>query len=47
MDNYIELAIPRSRDQLHNVANAVMTGIHDVFPPEKDHNEDEYPSRKF
>ena len=35
MDNYIVLAIPRSRSQLHNVANSIMTGIHDVFLPYK------------
>ena len=32
----IALAIPRSHDQLHHVANAIMIGIHDVFPPDKD-----------
>ena len=36
MDDYIALSIPRSQDQLHHVANAIMTGIHDVFPPDKD-----------
>ena len=40
MDNYIMLAIPRIRDQLHHVTNAVMTDIHDVFPPDKDDDED-------
>ena len=34
MDNYIVLSIPRIQDQLHNVANAIMTGIHDVFSPD-------------
>ena len=32
----IVLAISRSQDQLHNVAKAILTGIHDVFPPNKD-----------
>ena len=36
MDDYISLVIPRSQDQLHHVANAIMTGIWDVFPPDKD-----------
>ena len=36
MDDYIVLAIPKIQDQLHHVANAIMTGIHDVFPPDKD-----------
>ena len=40
MDDYISLAIPRSRYQLDHVSNTIMTGIHDVFPPEKYVNED-------
>ena len=36
MDDYIVLAIPRIQDQLHHVTSAMMTGIHDVFPLEKD-----------
>ena len=36
MDDYILLAIPKIQDQLHHVANAIITGIHDVFPPDKD-----------
>ena len=39
MDYYIALDTPRRQDQLHNVANEIMTGIHDVFPPEKDDKE--------
>ena len=39
MDDYIMLAIPRSQAQLHQVANAVITGIRDVFPPDKDDEE--------
>ena len=31
MDDCIVLSVSRSRDQLHHVANAIMTGIHDVF----------------
>ena len=33
MGDYIVLEIPRRRDKLQHVANAIMTGIHDVFPP--------------
>jgi hypothetical protein len=33
MDDYIGLAIPTSRHQLLHYSNAVMYGIHDVFPP--------------
>ena len=40
MDDYIALAIPRIQDQLHHVANTIMKGIHDVFPPDKDDKED-------
>ena len=40
MDDYIVLAIPNSQDQQHNVANAIMTGIHDMFPLDKDDKED-------
>ena len=35
-DDYIMLAIPRSQYQLNHVANAIMTGIRDVFPSDKD-----------
>ena len=47
MDDYIALDIPRSQDQLHNVENAVMTGIHDVFPPDKDDKEDAISLKKI
>ena len=40
MENYIALDIPRIRDQLHNFSNAVVTGIHDVFAPDKDDEKD-------
>ena len=38
-DDYIVLAIPKIQDQLHHVAEARMTGRHDVFPPDKDNKE--------
>ena len=39
-DDYIALDIRRREDQLHHVANAIMTVIHDVFPLDKDDKED-------
>ena len=39
MDDYIALDIPRIHDQLHHVTNAIMTGVHYVFPPYKDDKE--------
>ena len=47
VENYIALAIPRSRSQLHYVANILMTGIHDVFSPYKDEDEDAIYLKKF
>ena len=47
MDDYIELAIPRSQDQLHHVANAIITGIHDVFSPYKYYKEDAIPLKNI
>ena len=47
MDDYIVLAIPKIQDQLHHVANAIMTGIHDVFPPDKDDKEDAISLKKI
>ena len=39
-DDYIELALPRSRDQLNHIANTIITGINYVFPPYKNDDED-------
>ena len=47
MDNYIALAIPRIQYQLHHVANDIITGIYDVFPPENIIRKMRSPSRKF
>ena len=35
MDDYISMAIPRSKEDLQHVANAVMKGVHDVFPEDE------------
>ena len=40
------LVIPRIQDQLHHVYNAVITGIHDVFPPDKNDDEDAISHKK-
>ena len=47
MDDYIALAIPRIQYQLHHVANAIMKGIHYVFPPDKDDKEDAISLKKI
>ena len=47
MDYYIVLAIPRSQDQLHHVSNAIMTGIHDLFSPDKYYKEDAISLKKI
>ena len=47
MDDYIALAILKSQDQLNPVANAIMTGIHDVFLPDKDDMEDAISLKKI
>ena len=39
MDDFIVLDIPNNQDQLHNVSNTILTGIHDLFPPDKDDKE--------
>ena len=46
-DDYIVLAIPKIQYQLHHVANAIVTGIHDVFPPDKDEKEDSISLKKI
>jgi hypothetical protein len=40
VDDFIGLVIPTTRAQLDHVANSIMCGIHDVFPPhdEADHD---------
>ena len=47
MDDYIVLDIPRIQDQLHHFANAIMAGIHDVFPSDKDDKEDDISLKKI
>ena len=40
VDDFMSLVIPTSADQLRHVANAVMKGIHDVFPEDSDDEKD-------
>ena len=47
IDDYIVLAIPKIQDQLHHVADAIMTGIHDVFPPDTYDKEDAISLKKI
>ena len=46
MDDYIGLAIPTSLHQLRHFSNAVMFGIHDVFPPDTTNNNNDPISTK-
>ena len=39
--------IPKSQDQIHHVANAIMTGIHNVFPPDEDDKGDNISLKKI
>jgi hypothetical protein len=47
VDDFMSLVIPISRKQLRHVATAVMTGIHDVFPPDNDDSNDPILEKKL
>ena len=47
IDDYFVLATPKNQDQLHHVANEIITGIHDVFLPDKDYKEDAISLKKI
>jgi hypothetical protein len=47
VDNFMSLAIPVSREQLRHVANAIMHGIHDIFPPDAVDSNDLISERKL
>ena len=34
VDDFISIVIPTSQEQLRHIANAIMEGIHDIFPPD-------------
>ena len=47
VDDYILLAIPTSQEQMLHVANTVMHGIHNVFPPDAADNNDPISLKKL
>jgi len=47
VDDFISLVVPTSQEQLRHVANSVMTGVHDVFPPNEDAEEDPLSLKKL
>lgn len=47
VDDFIPMAIATSQDQLEHVANAVMHGIHDVFPADDVDEEDPISFKKL
>jgi hypothetical protein len=47
VDDFIPMAIATSQEQLEQVANAVMHGIHDVFPADETDSEDPISFKKL
>ena len=47
VDDFISLAMPRSQADLRHVANAVMNGIHDVFPADESDDDDAISLKKL
>jgi hypothetical protein len=47
VDNFMSLVIPVSWEQLPRVANAIMHGIHDVFPLDEDDSNDPILEKKL
>jgi hypothetical protein len=47
VDDFMGLAIPTSQRTLDHVANSVMCGIHDVFPPEEQEADDPISLKKL
>ena len=47
VDDFMSLVIPVSQDQLRHVRTAIMTGIHDVFPPEEEDANDPILEKKL
>jgi hypothetical protein len=46
VDDFMSLVIPITNSQLHHTADAVMTGIHDIFPADDENDEDDPISEK-
>ncbi len=47
VDDFISIVIPASQEQLCHVANAIMEGIHDIFPPGDDDTNDPLSEKKL
>jgi hypothetical protein len=47
VDNFMSLIIPASQEQIRHIATAVMTGIHDVFPPDNVNNDTPISEKKL
>ena len=47
VDDFMSLVIPVSMEQLRHVAKAIMHGIHDVFPPDSNDDEDPISEKKM
>jgi hypothetical protein len=47
VNDFMSLVIPVSWEKLRHVANAIMHGIHDVFPPDKDDSNDPILEKKL
>jgi hypothetical protein len=47
VEDFMIFVIPISQEQLRHVMTAVMTGIHDVFPPDNDDSNDSISKKKL
>jgi hypothetical protein len=47
VDNFMSIVIPVSWEQLRHVANAIMHGIHNVFPPDAEDSDDPILEKKL
>lgn len=47
VDNFLSVVIPRCKKDLDHIANAVMHGMHSVFPPDSDDDEDAIALKKL
>ena len=47
VDDFISLVIPRCQADLDHVAASILHGIHDLFPPDEDDNEDPVSLKKL
>ncbi len=47
VDDFVNPVIPASQEHLRHMANAIMEGIHDVFPPDQDDSNDPILEKKL